>query len=142
MRKLIISLICFFVVSTAYTKTFSKPFEGDTIERGLNENVPLQNNDVAVYRLFPTQNMWTFIKLNTRNGMMWQVQYDVQGDNRGITYLNLVPLVPKEKEVNGRFTLYSTQNIYTFILQDQLEGKTWQVQWSIDANNRVIIPIE
>jgi hypothetical protein len=73
---------------------------------------------------------------------MWQVQYDVQGDNRGVTYLNLLPLVPNEKEVNGRFTLYSTENVYTFILLDQLEGKMWQVQWSIEAKNRIIIPIE
>jgi hypothetical protein len=86
--------------------------------------------------------MWTFIKLNTRNGKMWQVQYDIEGDNRFETYLNLVPLVSKEKEVTGRFILYSTQNIYTFILLDQLDGKMWQAQWSIEAKNRLIIPIE
>jgi hypothetical protein len=142
MRKLIISLICFFVVSTAYTKAFSNKFEGTTNERKLNENVSVQNNDFAIYRLFPTQNMLTFIKLNTRNGQMWQVQYDVQGDNRGVTFLSILPLVPKEKEVDGRFTLYSTENIYTFILLDQLEGKTWQVQWSIDPKNRGVIPID
>lgn len=142
MRKLVISLICILVVSTAYTKAFSNKLEGTTIERKSNENVSVQNNDVAIYRLFPTQNVWTFIKLNTRNGQMWQVQYDVQADNRGVTFLNLLPLVPKEKEVDGRFTLYSTENIYTFILLDQLEGKTWQVQWSTDAMNRGIIPIE
>jgi hypothetical protein len=130
------------MVSTTYTKAFSNKLEGTTIERKLNENISVQNDDVAIYRLFPTQNMWTFIKLNTRNGQMWQVQYDVQGDNRGVTYLNLLPLVPNEKEVNGRFTLYSTENVYTFILLDQLEGKMWQVQWSIEAKNRIIIPIE
>jgi hypothetical protein len=142
MRKSIISLIFILVVSTANTMAFSDKLEGTTTGRKLNENESLQNNDVATYRLFPTQNMWTFIKLNTRNGQMWQVQFDVQGDNRGVTYLNLLPLVPKEKEVDGRFTLYSTENIYTFILLDQLEGKTWQVQWSIDAKNRGVFPIE
>jgi hypothetical protein len=40
------------------------------------------------------------------------------------------------------FTLYPTQNIYTFILLDQLEGKIWQVQWSTDIKTRAIIPIE
>lgn len=29
----------------------------------------------VVYKLFPTENLWTFIKLDTRNGRMWQVQY-------------------------------------------------------------------
>ena len=97
---------------------------------------------VAVsYRLFPTENMWTFIKLNTRNGLMWQVQFDVQGDNRFETYLNLLPLVSAENETNDRFTLYPTQNMYTFILLDQLDGKTWQVQWSTKPENRGVIPI-
>ena len=73
---------------------------------------------------------------------MWQVQYDIEGENRFETYLNYVHLVSKEKEVNGRFILYSTQNIYTFILLDQLDGKMWQVQWSIEAKYRLIIPIE
>lgn len=142
MRKFIISLICVFVVSTTYTKAYSNKLEGTTIDSTLNENVSAQNHDVVIYRLFPTQNMWTFIKLNTRNGKMWQVQYDIEGDNRFETLLNFVPLVFKEKEVTGRFILYSTQNIYTFILLDQLDGKMWQVQWSIEAKNRLIIPIE
>lgn len=40
---------------------------------------PIQINSTdstIVYKLFPTQNMFTFIKLNTRNGQMWQVQWD------------------------------------------------------------------
>jgi hypothetical protein len=142
MRKFIISLICVFVVSITYTNAYSKKIEGISFYSMVNENVSAQNDDVAIYRLFPTQNMWTFIKLNTRNGQMWQVQYDVEGANRGVTYLNLLPLVSKEKEMNGRFILISTENIYTFILLDQLEGKMWQVQWSMEAKNRLIIPIQ
>lgn len=34
-----------------------------------------------------------------------------------------------ENEVNDRFTLYPTKSIYTFILLDQLDGRTWQVQY-------------
>jgi len=73
---------------------------------------------------------------------MWQVQYDIDGDNRFSTYLNRLTLVDKEKEENDRFTLYPTQNIFTFILLDQLDGRTWQVQWSMKPENRGIIPIE
>jgi len=142
MRKFIISLICVLVVSTTNTNAYSNKLEGTTIDSRLNENVSAQNQDAVIYRLFPTQNMWTFIKLNTRNGQMWQVQFDVEGDNRLETFLNIASLVSKEKEVNGRFMLYSTQNIYTFILLDQLDGKMWQVQWSIEFKERLIIPIE
>jgi hypothetical protein len=116
-------------------------------------NLPVEHNkaDVAenvsttkavAYRLFPTQNMWTFIKLDTRSGQMWQVQFDVNGNSRGVTFLNLLSLVSLEEEVNDRFTLYPTQNMYNFILLDQLSGKTWQVQWSQKAENRGVIPIE
>lgn len=73
---------------------------------------------------------------------MWQVQFDVAGANRIVTILSAVPLVSKENEANDRYTLYSTQNIYTFILLDQLNGQTWQVQWSIDPLKRGIVPIE
>ena len=112
------------------------------VDKKQNDNISTQNGNVVAYRLFPTQNMWTFIKLNTRNGQMWQVQFDLKGDNRFVANLSSEPLVTKEREVNDRFTLYSTQNIYTFILLDQLDGKTWQIQWSTDSKNRGIIPIE
>lgn len=94
------------------------------------------------YRLFPTENMWNFIKLNTRNGQMWQVQYDVgDGDRRMEAPLNLISLVKGDEEASDRFNLYPTQNIYTFILLDQIDGRVWQVQWNVDVEDRFVIPI-
>lgn len=92
------------------------------------------------YKLFPTSNMWNFIKLNTRNGKMWQVQFDT-GSDRFETILNNTPLVMKEEEENGRFTLYPTTNTFNFILLDQIDGRTWQVQWSFEKKKRMILPI-
>ena len=94
------------------------------------------------FRLFPTTNMWTFIKLDTRNGLLWQVQYSLNPENRMVTYLNLDRLASVNEEVKDRFTLYPTQNMYNFILLDQVNGKTWQVQWSTEYANRGIFPIE
>ncbi len=142
MMKIIISLICVLVISTTCTKAYSNKFEFAPVDSTFIENGTAQNQVAFVYRLYPTQNLWTFIKLNTRNGKMWQVQYDIEGENRFESYLNIVPLTSKEKEVNGRFNLYSTQNIYTFILLDQIDGRMWQVQWSIESSNRFILPIE
>lgn len=34
-------------------------------------------DDIERYKLYPTENMYTFIKLDTSNGLMWQVQYGV-----------------------------------------------------------------
>ena len=101
-----------------------------------------QDNPNASYRLFPTTNMWTFLKLNTEDGRIWQVQYAINNDeNRFETYLNLTPLATGSQKKPGRFTLYPTQNMWTFILLDTINGSTWQVQWSQDADNRGIIPI-
>ena len=137
MRRLTISLICVLVLSTTDTEAISNKLEG-TPDSTLTKSITSQNLDAPAYKLYSTENMWTFIKLNTRNGQMWQVQFDVEGDNRFEIYLNFVPLVPVEKQVNGRFTLYSTQNIYTFILLDQLDGNVSQVQWSIEAENELL----
>jgi hypothetical protein len=135
MKKSVIPLIVVLITMTSFAQIQVNKNDGTS-----NDNT--QNNQAAIYRLFPTQNMWTFIKLNTRNGQMWQVQYDVNGNNRLESNLSLLPLVTKEEETNGRFTLYPTQNIYTFILLDQLNGRVWQVQWSTEADKRLIIPIE
>ena len=61
-----------------------------------------QNNAAPAFQLFPTTNMWTFIKLDTRNGRMWQVQYDIQGDDRMEVILNDKALVSDEEAENGR----------------------------------------
>lgn len=105
---------------------------------------PVQNistDDNVVFRLFSTRNMYTFIKLDTRNGQMWQVQWDTKS-NQFETPLSLVYLVSEEDEKNGRFFLYPTTNLYNFILIDQIDGRVWQVQWSIEEKGRMIVPIK
>ena len=97
----------------------------------------------VVYKLFPTTNMWNFIKLDTRNGKMWQVQYSIKDEDgyRGEVVLNGSSLLPNGNGGNGRFTLIPTQNMFNFILLDQQSGKTWQVQWSLEEEQRLVIPI-
>ena len=102
-------------------------------------STPIINS--PIYQLFPTKNIWTFIKLDTRNGKMWQVQFDITGENRGEKILNSIPLVTEENEIKGRFTLYTSENIYNFLLLDQIDGNVYQVQWSMEEKNRGVIPI-
>lgn len=71
---------------------------------------------------------------------MWQVQYSLEDDQIEVP-LSLTARVSKEEEKNGRFFLYPTQNMYNFILLDQLDGRVWQVQWSTESKNRMVIPI-
>lgn len=134
MKNILAIMILATISFTACSQNFEKPDE---------QQAGQKLSSVAVaYRLYPTKNMWTFIKLDTRNGKMWQVQYNVQDNNRFEVFLSLESLVGAgEKEVNDRFVLCPTENMYNFLLLDQLDGRVWQVQWSLKAENRVVIPI-
>lgn len=105
-------------------------------------DIPIQNistDSEVTYRLFSTRNMYTFIKLDTRNGKMWQVQWSIKGsDYRFETTLSDISRVDKEEEKNGRFFLYPTTNIYNFILLDQIDGRAWQVQWGNEGERAVL----
>jgi len=95
----------------------------------------------APYRLFRTQNIWAFLELETATGRIWQVHFDINGNNRAQVVLNTRNLAEGRDIIHGRFTLHPTQNINTFILHDQIDGRTWQVQWSNNSRDRLIIPI-
>lgn len=95
------------------------------------------------YKLYPTENTWTFLELETFSGRIWQLQYSVEGDSKRFKLeLNPYSLASDYNgvsEVNGRFELYPTQNIYNFILLDTYDGRTWQIQWSVDDYKRGVI---
>ena len=88
--------------------------------------------------LYPTTNVYTFLKLDTRNGKIWQVQYSID-ENEFEVVLNNIELVTNGKP--GQFALYPTTNNWTFILLDTINGDTYHVQWSQDADKRFVIPI-
>jgi len=96
------------------------------------------------YKLYPTQNIWTFLKLDTETGKIWQVQYSIKGnDTRFEVPLNSgnIAKTLNKKQKIGRYALYETRNMYNFILLDQIDGDTYQVQWSGDENNRMLMRI-
>lgn len=100
---------------------------------------PTQKTDVP-FRLFRTQNIYMLLKLDTRNGMIWEVQYGMESAYRWIAPINLVPLADGKKL--GRFTLVPTLNIFNFLLLDQEDGRTWQVQWNTKRDSRFILQID
>ena len=90
------------------------------------------------YALFPTDNMWTFLKLETPTGKIWRVQFSIKGNSyRFQTPVSTLDRVYDGEYICGRFTLYKTQNMYNFILLDRIDGRCWQVQWSQDDANGV-----
>lgn len=130
MKRIAFALIIGFASITTFSQSTSE--------------VPVQNistDSTVVYRLFATRNMYTFIKLNTRNGQMWQVQWGTESNYNFETTLSDISRVNKDEEKNGRFFLYPTRNIYNFILLDQLDGRVWQVQWSTEIKERMVVRI-
>jgi hypothetical protein len=95
-------------------------------------------NPGAVFRLYRTQNIHTLLKLDTRTGQVWQVQLGDEGQ-RFQTAINRLSLVEHTAALKpGRFTLYPTPNIFTFVLVDQDDGRIWQLQWGKDTDRFVI----
>ena len=108
-----------------------------------NDNKVYFSPDTNVtYRLFKTQNMHIFIKLNTSNGTMKLVQFSTSS-KRDIMQADLsdIELATGTEAKNGRFYLYPTDNFYTFLLLDQIDGRVWQVQWSTNPEDRGIFRI-
>lgn len=131
MRNIFIILFTLLCVVTSCSKVDKK-----------TQNEPKQEiNDGARYELYSTQNIWTFLKLDTRTGKIWQVQYSLESGKQGEWVLNDRSLTQNSEGGNGRFELYPTSNIFNFILLDHSNGKTYQVQWSQKEELRMVVPI-
>jgi hypothetical protein len=103
--------------------------------------VPARRSDVR-FTLTPTQNIWTFLLLDSDNGRVWQVN-DALSDSTfaGRLAINEEALTPAALAHVGRFTLQETQNIFNFLLLDQDAGRVWQIQWSNDESKRGIVRV-
>src|SRR3990172_8525510 len=92
------------------------------------------------FTLTPTQNIWTFLLLDSNNGRVWQVHYTLSDSTfAGRLAVNEDALTPATSAHVGRFTLQETQNIFNFLLLDQDDGRVWQIQWSNDESKRGIV---
>jgi hypothetical protein len=96
----------------------------------------------ANFRLYKTKNTYNFIKLDTRTGQMEMVQWSTKSGGTFTYPLSIEKRVYSvEDEIPGRFTLYATTNFFNFVLLDQIDGRTWQVQWSTEPNDMMVIRI-
>lgn len=96
------------------------------------------------YKLYSTENIYTFLQLDTRTGKIKQVQWSLKENEEGAIILNDVDLtygIAIGKNLD-RFELYPTKNMYQFILLDKATGDKWHVQWGFEELKRWIRPIE
>ena len=131
MRNIFIIIFTLLCVATSCSK----------VDKKTQNESKQEVNDGARYELYSTQNIWTFLKLDTRTGRIWQVQYSLEEGKRGEWILNSQSLTQNSEGKNRRFQLYPTSNIFNFILLDHSNGKTYQVQWSQKEELRVVVPI-
>lgn len=110
------------------------------VAEGLTSNKDKLNER---FKMYPTENMWNFLKLDTCTGRVWQVQFVINGENRMQNQFIYTMLDWGENwdEMDnvGRFELYPTQNMYNFLLLDKKLGRVWQIQWSTNPDNRGLI---
>lgn len=90
------------------------------------------------FKLYKTENIYNLIKLDTATGALWQVQYEMNKSSDAMEVpINASSLLWDDTHLRaGRYELYPTNNMYTFILLDTEMGYTYQVQWSTDPNKR------
>lgn len=139
MNKILSVIIMSMFVISSYSQ--SKKFQAcDSVLELVNmhlSNIEYRTNSINRYKLYPTENIYNFLKLDTSTGIIRQVQWSLEEENEGSVYINSDDL-SYNTELCGRFELYPTKNIYQFILLDTLTGRQWHVQWGLEGTNRWI----
>jgi hypothetical protein len=134
MRNILL-ILCLFLSFTTKAQVVPGGIESKDLLRFGNYQSPTP----AKFRLYPTSNRYTYLRLNTITGFIDIVQYSTtNAEDRMIYPLSTSP--PLMSLFNNgtldRYTIYPTQNVYNFLLLDQVEGNTYQVQWSQDSTMR------
>lgn len=107
--------------------------------RELRKDIFVYSSTKSRYKLYPTENIYTFLKLNTETGQIWQLQWSMEEGEEGEVFINASDLKYSfDSGGTGSFELYPTKNIYTFILIDKDYGRKWHVKWGMKTKYRFI----
>lgn len=148
--KRILLLLAISTIGTAYgfgqsnTKIASSTETLQRIEESLQTNnawLEQIETDLSLkqrYKLYPTENIYTFLQLDTKTGQIEQVQWSLDTEKEGSVTINGDDLSYGSDYGSGRFELYPTQNMYQFILLDKVTGRKWHVQWGMEYLKRWI----
>ena len=100
------------------------------------EVIEFRINGMNRFKLYPTENIYTFLKLDTATGKIDQLQWSLESDNEGS-----VPINSDDLSLDsgcGTCELYPTMNMYQFILLDKVSGRQWHIQWGMKSSQRWI----
>ena len=101
----------------------------------LKDRINTQNS-IGRYKIYPTENIYTSLLLDTATGEVDAIQIGL-GDDKSIQYVVSEPVLGNHIiPINGVFELYPTKNMYNFILLDTSSGTAYQVQWHTEKSKR------
>lgn len=145
MKKLFFLVIVLSLGMGCFAQTDSVSTKSPTIDERLNnieQRLEIVDIDLSLknrYKLYPTENIYTLLKLDTKTGKIWQVQWSLESENEGTWIINSDDLTSWSGGYGSNsFELYPTQNMYQFILIDKTDGRMWHVQWGIGDKKRWI----
>lgn len=148
MKKVLFIVGIMLSVTFAFTQTNQKTVCNDSILIKIDsliqennewlENIEIDLSLKQRYKLYPTENIYTFLQLDTKTGRIEQVQWSLDSDNEGTFTINGEDLTYGFGYGSGSFELYPTKNMYQFLLLDKTSGRKWHVQWGIGDSKRWI----
>lgn len=124
----------YIVVDSLFLKIDTLLMTNNELLNRLDINTSLKNR----YKLYQTENIYTFLELDTKTGKVKQVQWSLESDNEGTWIINGNDLSFGEGYGSGSFELYPTKNLYQFLLIDKTDGRKWHIQWGMGDNKRWI----
>ncbi|MBE6324713.1 MAG: hypothetical protein E7074_07030 [Bacteroidales bacterium] len=99
------------------------------------EHIELDMSLKNRFKMYKTESLYNLLKLDTKTGKVWQVQWYLDDPNReGTWVINDSDLSMGEGYGSNSFELYPTNNIYQFILIDKTDGRMWHLQWGTGGN--------
>lgn len=152
MKRILLSALCIFI---GFNSIQAQGTESTSVSQSTNQVLTLKDTTYLElmshiakliqprFKMYKTENTYNLIKLDTATGALWQVQYGMNSTSKRMEYkIDDTSLLYKwETPRPGRFELYPTNNMSTFILLDTERGWTYQVQWHVNSDQRFRIAI-
>lgn len=138
MKKFVLLIALIAIALSGYSQTTKNSSCDSTlviITKQL-DNIEFRINGMDRFKLYPTDNIYTLLKLDTATGKIDQLQWSLDSDNEGTIPINSDDL--SYNSGSGTFELYPTKNMYQFILLDKVTGRQWHVQWGMETSKRWI----
>lgn len=144
-KRLLILMVAAVMAAGVMAQTDSVSTKSPTIDERLDnieQRLEILDIDLSLknrYKMYPTENIYTLLKLDTKTGKIWQVQWSLESDTEGTWIINSDDLTSWSGGYGSNsFELYPTQNMYQFILINKTDGRMWHVQWGIGDKKRWI----